>query len=169
MPIILNKQRLRNGLYGRYFNNYFSDNMSNLANSTNSDVRTQLNSYSVGTTDTWLFRGYFLADTTSTTWRFRTTSDDASYVWIGSNARASDTSLNTEDAVVDNGGIHSSRTRSSGAISLTGGVFYPIAIVVGNNTGPGSLTLSWSAGSIYSSDGDGYFFRNPKALNGYNL
>ena len=168
--IIVQRQRLLTGLHGRRFNTYFSDNMANLTTPDGTtENRSSWSSYPIGTTDTWIFRGYFLADTTSTTWRFRTTSDDASYVWIGSNARASDTSLNTEDAVVDNGGIHSSRTRSSGAISLTGGVFYPIAIVVGNNTGPGSLTLSWSAGSIYSSDGDGYFFRNPKALNGYNL
>jgi len=63
MPIVLRKERLRTGLFGRYFNTYFSDNMGNLTTPTNSDVQAQLSSYSVGTTDTWLFRGYFLSNT----------------------------------------------------------------------------------------------------------
>ena len=171
MPIVLNKQRLRNGLYGRYFNNYFSDNMSNLTNSTNSDVRTQLSSYSVGSTDTWMFRGYFLANTTATNWQFRTNSDDASYVWIGSNSIAVDTSLNTSNVVVNNGGLHGEQIRTSSNLSLTAGVYYPFAVVVGNNSGPGILTLEFSSngGTNWQSDGNGFYFYNPYAPNGYNL
>ena len=135
MPIVHRKQGLRNGLFGRYFNNYFADNMSNLTNPTNSDVRTQINNYSVGTTDTWMFRGYFLPNTTATNWQFRTNSDDASYVWIGSNSTATDTNLNTSNAVVNNGGLHGAQTRTSSNISLTAGIFYPIAVVIGNNNG----------------------------------
>ena len=118
--------------------------MGNLTTSTNSQVRTQLNGYSVGTTDTWLFRGYFLANTTATNWRFRTNSDDASYVWIGSNSTATDVNLNTSNAVVNNGGVHSAQTRTSSDISLTDGIVYPFAVVIGNNSGPGNLTLSFS-------------------------
>jgi len=171
MPIVLNKQRLRNGLYGRYFNNYFSDNMSNLTNSTNSDVRTQLSSYSVSETDTWMFRGYFLANTTATNWQFRTNSDDASYVWIGSNSTSVDTGLNTSNAVVNNGGTHSAQTRTSSNVSLTEGVYYPFAVVIGNNTGPGTLTLEFSSngGTNWQSDGNGFYFHNPYAPNGYNI
>ena len=171
MPFVLKKQRLRNGLFGRYFNNYFNDNMSNLTNPTNSDIQTQLSSYSVGTTDTWMFRGYFLADTTATNWRFRTNSDDASYVWIGSDSTATDTNLNTSNAVVNNGGLHGAQTRTSSNISLTEGVFYPFTIVIGNNNGPGTLTLSFSSngGTSYSTNGLGYFFYNPYAPNGFNL
>lgn len=171
MPINLKKQRLQNGLFGRYFNNYFSDNMSNLTNPTNSDIQTQLSSYSVGTTDTWLFRGYFLADTTATNWRFRTNSDDASFVWIGSDSTATDTNLNTSNVVVNNGGLHGAQTRTSSNISLTEGVFYPFAVVIGNNNGPGTLTLSFSSngGTNYSTNGLGYFFYNPYAPNGFNL
>ena len=128
--------------------------MGNLTTSTNSQVRTQLNGYSVGTTDTWLFRGYFLANTTATNWRFRTNSDDASYVWIGSNSTATDVNLNTSNAVVDNGGVHSARTRTSSDISLTDGILYPFAVVIGNNSGPGNLTLSFSSngGSSYQTN-----------------
>ena len=170
MSIVYKKRRLQSGLFGRYFNTYFSDNMGNLTTPTNSEVRTQLSSYSVGTTDTWLFRGYFLADTTSTTWQFRTNSDDASFVWIGTNSTAIDTALDTDNAVVDNGGAHSARTRTSNNISLTDGVLYPFAVVIGNNTGPGSLTLEWRVDSgTWESDGAGYLFYNPYAPNGHNL
>ena len=171
MPIVLNKQRLRNGLYGRYFNNYFADNMSNLSNPTNSTVKGNINSYSVGTTDTWMFRGYFLANTTATNWKFRTNSDDASYVWIGSNSTSADTGLSTSNAIVDNGGTHSAQTRTSSNISLTEGVYYPFAVIVGNNSGPGTLTLEFSnnGGTNWQSDGAGFYFHNPYATNGYNL
>jgi len=171
MPIVHRKERLRSGLFGRYFNTYFSDNMGNLTSPTNSDVRTQLSSYTVGTTDTWLFRGYFLANTTATNWQFRTNSDDASWLWIGSNSTATDTNLVTGNAVVNNGGVHSAQTRTSSNISLTDGVFYPFAVVVGNNSGPGTLTVEFSnnGGTNWQSDGAGFYFHNPYAPNGYNI
>ena len=170
MAILYKKKRLQSGLFGRYFNTYFSDNMGNLTTATNSEVRTQLSSYSVGTTDTWLFRGYFRADTTSTTWQFRTNSDDASYVWIGTNSTAIDTALDTDNAVVDNGGLHGAQTRTSNNISLTDGVLYPFAVVIGNNSGPGTLTLEWRVNSgTWESDGASYLFYNPYAPNGHNL
>ena len=171
MPIVLRKERLRNGLFGRYFNNYFSDDMSNLTGDSNSTVQENINSYSIGTTDTWMFRGYFLANTTASNWKFRTNSDDASFLWIGSDSSAIDTSLNTSNAVVDNGGLHSAQTRTSSNLSLTEGVFYPIAIVAGINSGPGTLTVEFSnnGGTNWQSDGAGFYFHNPYAPNGYNI
>jgi len=168
--ITIHQKRLRSGLFGRYFNTYFSDNMSNLTTPTNSEVRTELNGYSVGTTDTWLFRGYFLANTTATNWRFRTNSDDASYVWIGSDSTATDVNLNTSNAVVNNGGLHGKQTATSSDISLTDGILYPFAVVIGNNTGPGTLTLSFSSngGTSYQANGQGLFFYDPYAPNGFN-
>jgi hypothetical protein len=144
--------------------------MGNLTTPTNSQVRTQLNGYSVSTTDTWLFRGYFLANTTATNWRFRTNSDDASYVWIGTNSRGIDTDLDPDNAVVDNGGLHGAQTRTSSNISLTDGILYPFAVVIGNNSGPGNLTLSFSSngGTTYQTNGQGLFFYDPYAPNGFN-
>ena len=129
-----------------------------------------MNNFSIGTTDTWLFRGYFIPDTTTTTWQFRTISDDASFLWIGSNANQTDTNLDPDNAVVDNGGLHGTRTVTSGNLSLTSGVIYPFAVVGGNNTGPGILTVQWrpNTGTSWASDGSDYYFRNPKAVNGYN-
>jgi hypothetical protein len=174
MAVFVGKpKRLLSGLYGRFFNTYFSDNMNNLSSPNHAsppDIRTQLSSSIIPTSQTWLFRGYFNPDVSSASWKFRTNSDDASYVWIGANSEPTDTSLNVSDAIVDNGGTHSAQTRTSGQVSLTAGVFYPFAVVIGNNTGPGTLTLEWQVNNgSWSSDGAGYLFHNPYAQNGYNL
>ena len=165
------RQKLLQELRGRRFDTYFADNMGNLTTPQGDvDLVNQLNNYSIGTTDTWLFRGYFIPDITTTTWQFRTTSDDASYLWIGTNANRTDVNLNPNEAVVDNGGLHGEQTRTSGNLSLTSGVIYPFSVVGGNNTGPGILTVEWrpNTSTAWSSDGDGFYFRNPKAVNGYN-
>ena len=67
--------------------------------------------------------------------RITTISDDASYVWVGDVAKSGYT---TGNALVNNGGLHGSVTQT-GTISLTAGVYYPIRIQYGNNTGPGSF------------------------------
>ena len=169
--IIANTQRLFSQLRGRRFNLYFADNMGNLTNpSDDVDLVSELNNYSIGTTDTWLFRGYFIPNTTSSTWQFRTTSDDASYLWIGTNANQTDTNLDPDNAAVDNGGLHGTRTRTSSNLSLTSGVIYPFSVVGGNNTGPGILTVQWrpNSSTAWSGDGSNLYRRNPKADNGYN-
>ena len=48
MSIVLKKRRLQSGLFGRYFNTYFSDNMGNLTTPTNTDVQTQLEQQTLG-------------------------------------------------------------------------------------------------------------------------
>lgn len=169
--IVGNRQRLFTQLRGRRFNLYFNDDMTSLDTPDGTvDLVSRIDSYTIGTTDTWLFRGYFIPNTTSTTWQFRTTSDDASYVWIGTNANELDTRLNPNNAVVDNGGLHGERTVTSGNLSLTSGVAYPFSAVGGNNTGPGILTVEWrpNTATAWSSDGGNFYFRNPKATNGYN-
>ena len=134
-------------------------------------TNTTISSIATNTTEAIIWRGYFLPDVTSSSWQFRTNSDDASFVWIGSDSTAIDTNLNTSNAVVNNGGLHGAQTRTSSNISLTDGVFYPFAVVIGNNNGPGTLTLSFSSngGTNYSTNGLGYFFYNPYAPNGFNL
>lgn len=169
--IVGNRQRLLTQLRGRRFDLYFADSMGSLTTpSGDVDLVSQLNSYSIGNTDTWLFRGYFIPNTTTTTWQFRTTSDDASYLWIGFNANQTDTNLDPDNAVVDNGGLHGEQTVTSGNISLTSGVIYPFAVVGGNNSGPGILTVQWrpNTSTAWSGNGTNFYFRNPKANNGYN-
>ena len=168
--ILVKRQLASEALQGRQFSTYFADNMSNL--STPNGTTTTLNrisSITLGTRITWVYRGLFRPSSTAD-YQFRTTSDDASYLWIGANATASDTTLNTSNAVVNNGGVHSSTTVTSSKVALTQGVYYPIAIVAGNDTGPGTITVEFTDGNFgWLSDGAGYYFRNPRASNGYNL
>ena len=89
----------------------------------------------------WL--GYFLPSTTET-YTFFTSSDDASYVWVGSNAI---TGFTTANAIVNNGGAHGVIERS-GTISLTAGVYYPIRIQFGEASGGDAMTFNYSTPTI---------------------
>jgi hypothetical protein len=89
----------------------------------------------------WL--GYFLPSTTET-YTFFTSSDDASYVWVGSNAVSGFT---TENAIVNNGGLHGNQERS-GTVFFTSGVYYPIRIQFGEQGGGDVLTFNYSTPTI---------------------
>lgn len=169
--IVAKRQRPASDIVGLLFNTYFADDMSVLTSASSApSLESQIRDVSIRNTNTLVFRGYFIPDTTSTTYTFRTRSDDASYFWIGDGARGAITDLDVDNATVDNGGLHGARTVVSGNISLTAGQLYPIALVAGNNTGPGIITLSWATdGSSYTSDGSGNFFHNPKSFDGYSV
>jgi hypothetical protein len=89
----------------------------------------------------WL--GYF-KPTTTETYTFFTTSDDASYVWVGATAVSGFTTAN---AVVNNGGLHGSQ-EASGTIALTAGVYYPIRIQFGELNGGDVMTFNYSTPTI---------------------
>ena len=108
----------------------------------------------------WL--GYFLASTTET-YTFFTSSDDASYVWVGSNAI---TGFTTANAIVKNGGAHGNQERS-GTISLTSGVYYPIRIQFGEAGGGDVMTFNYSTPTITKTTNvTGRVFYNP-TTNGF--
>ena len=108
----------------------------------------------------WL--GYFLPSTTET-YTFFTSSDDASYVWVGSNAI---TGFTTANAIVNNGGAHGVIERS-GTISLTAGVYYPIRIQFGEASGGDAMTFYYSTPTInLTATVTGRVFYNP-ATNGF--
>jgi hypothetical protein len=120
------------GLFKTTYAGYFNDNVNFFATATpttfgaNPATSVQTTSISEPSSDDgssfsgqWL--GYFLPSTAET-YTFFTSSDDASYVWVGSNAV---TGFTTENAIVDNGGLHGNQERS-GTVSLIGGVYYPI-------------------------------------------
>ena len=103
----------------------------------------------------YLWRGYFFAPTDGT-YRFQTSSDDGSYVWLGANVNGI-----RSQAIVDNGGLHGVVTRTSGNYSLTGGFFYPIKILYGNNAGNGSIVFRFNVnGGAFTNNGTGYYFYN---------
>ncbi len=108
----------------------------------------------------WL--GYFLPNTTET-YTFFTSSDDASYVWVGSNALSGFT---TGNATVNNGGLHGT-VEANGTASLTAGIYYPIRIQFGENSGGDVLTFNYSTPTITkTTDVTGKVFYNP-TTNGF--
>jgi hypothetical protein len=109
----------------------------------------------------YLWRGYFLAPADGT-YRFQTTSDDGSYVWLGSTVDGI-----RSQSIVDNGGNHAPQTRTSGNYILTGGFFYPIKILYGNSGGAGSIVFRFNVnGGAFTNNGTGYYFYNT-LTNGY--
>jgi hypothetical protein len=85
---------------------------------------------------TVLYTGYLLADYTGT-WTFEITSDDASYVWIGSTAITGYTTGNKLATASYLG-------PGTGTISLTAGEYYPIRLLYGNGPASGSLNLTYA-------------------------
>ena len=108
----------------------------------------------------WL--GYF-KPTTTETYTFYTSSDDASYMWIGNNAVSGFTTTN---ATVKNGGLHGT-TEQSGTIALTAGTYYPVRIQFGEFTGGDVLTFNFSTPTITKTTNvTGLVFYNP-STNGF--
>ena len=84
--------------------------------------------------------GYFYAPTTET-YTFSATTDDFSYLWIGSNALAGYTTSNYTVTSTGN-------TQQSGTIGLTAGTYYPIRIQYGNSGGGYELIIGFSTPTI---------------------
>ena len=142
------------GLFKTTYAGYFADVPSFFATATpttygtNPSTSVQTTAISEASSDDgsnfsiqWL--GYFLPSTTET-YTFFTSSDDASYVWVGSNALSGFTTAN---ATVNNGGAHANQERS-GTASLTAGVYYPIRIQFGEAGGGDVMTFNYSTPNI---------------------
>ena len=160
------------GLYKTTYSGYFNDVVSFFATATpqafgtnpaTSVQTTAISEAGSGDGDNfscqWL--GYF-KPTTTQTYTFYTTSDDASYVWIGSNAISGFTTAN---ATVNNGGAHGP-TEASGSIALTAGVYYPIRIQFGEASGGDVMTFNYSTSTITKTTNvTGLVFYNPVTNN----
>lgn len=142
------------GLFKTTYAGYFADVPSFFATATptaygtNPSTSVQTTAISEASSDDgsnfsiqWL--GYFLPATTET-YTFFTSSDDASYVWVGSNALSGFTTAN---ATVNNGGLHGNQ-ETSGTASLTSGVYYPIRIQFGEQGGGDVMTFNYSTPNI---------------------
>ncbi len=142
------------GLYKTTYSGYFNDVVSFFATATpttfgaNPATSVQTTDISEPGTDDgsnfscqWL--GYF-KPTTTETYTFYTSSDDASYMWIGANAQ---TGFTTGNATVNNGGLHGNLEKF-GSIALTAGVYYPVRIQFGEQGGGDVMTFSYSTPTI---------------------
>ena len=161
------------GLYKTTYAGYFNDVPSFFATATpttyGTNPATSVQTTAIteaasedGTNFSCQWLGYFLPSTTET-YTFFTSSDDASYVWVGSNAL---TGFTTANAIVKNGGTHAAQERS-GTISLTSGVYYPIRIQFGESGGGDIMTFYYSTPTInLTATVTGRVFYNP-ATNGF--
>jgi hypothetical protein len=142
------------GLYKTTYAGYFADNVNFFATATpttygsNPATSVQTTAISEAATDDgnifscqWL--GYF-KPTTTETYTFFLSSDDASYMWIGNNAI---TGFTTSNATVNNGGEHSVQEQN-GSFALTSGVYYPIRIQFGENGGGDQMQMRFSTPTI---------------------
>jgi len=155
------------GLFRTTYSGYFADVVSFFATATATATLVQTTVIEEPNTDDgssfsmqWL--GYF-RPTTTETYTFFLSSDDASYLWIGSNALSGFTTAN---ATVNNGGLHGP-VEFSGTAALTAGVYYPIRIQFGENGGGDVLSFNHSTATIGKTTSvTGKVFYNP-ATNGF--
>ena len=131
-------------------------------------VSTQISTFAVPDTKTYVWRGYFKPDATSTTWQFRVTSEDGAYLWLDTNAESAVASLNRSNAIIDNGGTHGSQTTTSANQSLDSDFHYAIVLIAGSTGGAGSVTLEWrrDAGS-WQSVGTGFLEYDSRYPDGF--
>ena len=155
------------GLFRTTYSGYFADVVSFFATATATATTVQTTVIEEPNTDDgssfsmqWL--GYF-RPTTTETYTFFLSSDDASYLWIGSNALSGFTTAN---ATVNNGGLHGP-VEFSGTAALTVGVYYPIRIQFGEQGGGDVMTFNHSTATIGKTTSvTGKVFYNP-ATNGF--
>jgi len=155
------------GLYRTTYSGYFADSVSFFATATATATLVQTTVIEEPITDDgsnfsmqWL--GYF-RPTTTETYTFFLSSDDASYLWIGSNAISG---FSTANATVNNGGLHGS-IETSGTAALTSGVYYPIRIQYGEQSGGDVMSFNHSTTTITKTTNvTGKVFYNP-ATNGF--
>lgn len=136
------------GLYRTTYSGYFADSVTWFATATATATTVQTTVIEEPNGDAgelfsmqWL--GYFVPTTTET-YTFYLSSDDASYLWIGNNAVSG---FSTANSTVNNGGLHGV-VEVSGTASLTANVYYPIRIQYGENTGGDVMTFNYSTPTI---------------------
>ena len=152
------------GMQRKTFNGYYSDNPAFFTNKfpTGSTLITSISGDSIGSNSSIRYNGY-INPTSTATYEFQTTSDDASHVYIGDDAQTVDSLMKeiennrSSKLVVNNGGLHGSATQS-GSKALTSGGKYPIIIYYGNAPSDSTMTFEWrESGGTYSNNLGGIY------------
>lgn len=162
----------KTGLYTRIINTYFADNLA-IVSASNAVNTPYLETVCINIADTnvgtgWninvnqkdnfsvIYKGYFYAPVTGT-YTFYLNSDEASYLWLGSNALSGNT---TSNADINNGGGHKMLKKSANK-SLTSGTYYPLLIIYGEASGANNIIFSWKPpNGVETSTQPGYLFLN---------
>lgn len=101
--------------------------------------------------------GYFVAQT-SGSYKFSLSSDDASYMWIGSQAAGTPSTMQVGNARINLSGLHGN-VSSSVNVMLVVGQAYPLVLMYGQNGGEYNFRFSFvPPGGVETIDGTGYFY-----------
>jgi hypothetical protein len=110
-----------------------------------------------------VYVGYFFPTITGD-YRFRLTSDDGSYMWVGTTAISG---YSVNNAYINNGGLHAAVAVTGGFLSMTANLHYPFRIVYGDAGASTRLLLEWQRDSTaFTNNETNRFFRN-SATNGF--
>jgi hypothetical protein len=157
-----------NGLQFVVCNGYYYDNVNyfNIQPSEYSGIVTNISSINAGTNgyipangsrETYSVQwvGYFKPNETGF-WRFYTSSDDSSLLWIGNNALSGNNTIG--NALVDNSGLHGQRELSAQAY-LIANTYYPIRIQYGEDSTDDNMIVSFSGPSTSkTTNGLGFYY-----------
>ncbi|MEO0032748.1 MAG: hypothetical protein RIS94_2506, partial [Pseudomonadota bacterium] len=167
------------GLTGTRYNGYFNDYIPFFDSATAvQDARfaapfTAINTVTPGLNfgDNYSVRyvGYFRPTTTGV-YTFQSTSDDASYIFLGNAGQSASTfqsSLSGLTPLVSDGGAHPPQTASGTTATLNAGTLYPIVVLFGEAGGGDQITVRYGlAGGPLTDNGLGtYFHQSSGAVN----
>ena len=136
------------GLHCYYYNNYYFDtsfelfntrpyilynkNITNFSNPSYA-ISNTYNTYQVPDYSTYMWYGLFKSPYSySTDISFGLSTDDASYMWFGDNAK--NENYTKANANIDNSGIHAAREKQC-SINVVNDIYYPIRIIYGQRIG----------------------------------
>ena len=107
---------------------------------------------------TIVWYGFFYTQSYGGNWTFGCNSDDASFLWIGTNAVAPNYTGGRSTATVDDGDPHGMQARST-QVSLTANTYYPFRVQFGEAGGgyESVITVTRPDGTSFT-DGTGYYF-----------
>ena len=135
------------GLIQNRYPTYFDDQLGIFSTTPSSSITVQnLPEYKAsdgsGTEFSNNWTGYFIPDYTGT-WRFRMTSDDGAYLYIGNNAVLG-YARNIKDATIDLGSKHPAQTITAN-VDLVKDKIYPFRIMYGNSIDVSVFKLEFQA------------------------
>ena len=168
--------KLVDGLYFEWYSGYYSDNVNWFSSRTpimsgyaidGTNIGTfSNNSVSASAFNSYSFEWYgYFKPAVSGTHIFYTSSDDASYCWVGSTAISG---YSTSNALINNGGTHGMQERN-GSINLTANYYYPIRILFGENSSGDNMVFSFTPpGGSRTYNGQGYYYNTFESTSGKN-
>jgi len=110
--------------------------------------------------------GLLFTQSYSGTWNFKLTSDDGSYMWIGSTATSGYTAANS---LINDGGGHGMSAVSAN-ITLSAYTYYPVRIMFGEGGGGYDCQFRFTPpGLAETANGTGYFYTQNSPSSAYSV